>query len=803
MSTKDILAEARRRLLEESDADRVFDELCREYPDLRAEFERLVQELTTHHFHDLAQAPGRVGGESKANLEARSNAEPNKNTQAGADVSSASPQPPRETLPPNILDDGTIHVGDHVAGRYHILERLAVGGMGMVFVAEQRDPVRRRVALKVIKPGMDSQQIIARFALERQVLGLMDHPNIAKVYDGGLTASGRPFFVMEFVRGLPITEFCDREHFDIWQRVQLFIQVCHGVHHAHQKGIIHRDLKPSNVLVTILDGRPVPKVIDFGVAKALNHGLIDETIYTAQHVMIGTLEYVAPEQVISGQIDIDTRADIYSLGVILYQLICGELPLSRQTELRGSLDDVARTIREVVPKRPSHRISEAEKRSKQGNSRSRLQLRRSVSSELDWIVMKCLEKDRDRRYNSATELAADLEAFLNHQPVKAGPPSATYRLKKFLHRHYGKVATALLFLMLLVVSLIISVTGWIRAIRAEREANAEAAVHRALARFISEDLFKKVDTTEQLINGLPSDPNIPLLVVLDRASKQIDSGQLGDQPLVEASLRLTFVRAYLFLGKLDLADHHARRALEIRRQLHGPNHPDTIDALFHLADVHFNADRVADAMSCFEKVIQLEQLRGEDETPLCLRAKHLLLELQSRENPEMPAVVEQLEAIYQKQVQRLGPHHPDTLKTLGTIARKMTETDQFEETEKRLTQLQRTYESVYGPYSGSTVDALNLRANHLVKQGDLIAAEAVYRELLRRATKAFKPDHPIIAVFKHNFAACLALQGEERAEEALALLKSAKPSIEQLPEGHRLRKTFEDTLSQLEKLLSK
>ncbi len=386
------------------------------------------------------------------------------------------------------------------------------------------------------------------------------------------------------------------------------------MHHAHQKGIIHRDLKPSNLLVTIIDGRPIPKVIDFGVAKVLHHGLADQTFHTAANVVIGTLEYVAPEQILSSYLDVDIRADVYSLGVVLYQLLCGHLPLSRERELRGSLDEVARTIREVVPQRPSQRLSRGRKKRSTESNQLNIASRQSISTDLDWIVMKCLEKDRNCRYASVMELISDLECFLQHEPVSARPPSKIYRLNTFVRRHYGKVAVAVLSLVVLIVSLVVSMAGWIREVKAERRAENEAAVHRALANFISTDLFKKMDVLEQQIVGLPPDPNISLISLIDRTSSTINEGRLADQPLVEAALRLTLVKAYLLLGKLEPAAAHARRALEINREMLGPDHTNTIDAIYHLAEVHYSADKVDEAIHCLQNVIDARRRRGESES---------------------------------------------------------------------------------------------------------------------------------------------------------------------------------------------
>src|SRR3989454_1140346 len=324
-------------------------------------------------------------------------------------------------------------------GRYKLLERVGEGGCGVVYVAEQTQPVRRRVALKVIKLGMDTKQVVARFEAERQALAMMDHPNIAKVLDAGTTDVGRPYFVMELVRGIRITDYCDQANLSTRERLDLFIKVCQAIQHAHQKGIIHRDIKPSNILVTLSDGVPVPKVIDFGIAKATEGRLTDATVYTQLHQFIGTPAYMSPEQAEMSGLDIDTRSDIYSLGVLLYELLAGSTPFDAKELMASGIDAMRKTIREKEPMRPSTRLATlgagqltttAKRRSADTSK-----LLHQLKGDLDWIVMKCLEKDRARRYETANGLAADLKRHLNNEPVTARPPSASYRLQKAFHRN--------------------------------------------------------------------------------------------------------------------------------------------------------------------------------------------------------------------------------------------------------------------------------------------------------------------------------------------------------------------------------
>jgi hypothetical protein len=390
--------------------------------------------------------------------------------------------PVLDTKAPTLLND--LEASGTRIGRYRILQTIGEGGFGVVYMAEQEEPVRRKVALKIIKLGMDTKQVVARFEAERQALAMMDHPNIASVLDGGSTETGRPYFVMELVKGIPITEYCDRNSLSTGERLELFVQVCRAVQHAHQKGIIHRDIKPNNVLVTLHDNTPVPKVIDFGIAKATSYRLTEKTLFTEFRQFIGTPEYMSPDQAAISGLDVDTRTDIYSLGVLLYELLTGSTPFDSRTLRTASYEEILHIIREVEPPRPSARVSTlvqdgtdvATPRHAEPGTLSKL-----MRGDLDWIVMKAMEKDRTRRYETASELAADVKRFLNDEPVLASPPRLGYQVQKFVRRHRVGVLAGTTVVAALVVGLLLATFGL-------RQARRQAIHSQEIAAFLG-DLF--------------------------------------------------------------------------------------------------------------------------------------------------------------------------------------------------------------------------------------------------------------------------------------------------------------------------
>ena len=433
-------------------------------------------------------------------------------------------------------------------GPYRIIQPIGEGGMGVVYMAEQEQPVRRRVALKIIKPGMDSRQVIARFEAERQTLALMDHPNIARVLDAGTTDTGRPYFVMELVKGIPITDYCDAARLTPRERIELFIPVCQAIQHAHQKGILHRDIKPSNVLVTLYDDVPVPKVIDFGVAKAIGQRLTERTLFTQHGTVVGTLEYMSPEQAENSALDIDTRTDVYALGVLLYELLSGTTPLERQSLREMGYAEILRRIREEEPPRLSARISKMEQIAAIAARRGLepAQLARLVRGELDWITMKALEKDRTRRYATANDLARDLNRYLADEPVEAGPPSAGYRLRKYARKNRAALSTAAAFLIVLVAAVAVSVRLAVRATQQEAIARRAQAETKAVMDFFRD---KVLAATRPLGQEGGLNREVTLREALDAAEPGIISN-FFDNPSVEAAIRDNLGMSYLYLGEL-------------------------------------------------------------------------------------------------------------------------------------------------------------------------------------------------------------------------------------------------------------
>jgi serine/threonine protein kinase/tetratricopeptide (TPR) repeat protein len=537
------------------------------------------------------------------------------------------------------------HVGAVLAGKYKLVEAIGEGGMGAVYLAQQTEPVKRAVAVKVIKAGMDSKAVLARFEAERQALALMDHPNIAKVLDAGTTESGRPFFVMELVKGVPVTQFCDERKLTPRQRLELFVPVCQAIQHAHQKGVIHRDIKPSNVLVALYDDRPVPKVIDFGVAKAAGQTLTDKTLMTGFGAVVGTPEYMSPEQASLNNLDVDTRSDVYSLGVLLYELLTGSTPVDRKSLGKAALMEVLRIVREVEAPKPSAKLSTLDTLPSVAANRGTepAKLSRLMKGELDWLVLKALEKDRTRRYDTANGLAADVQRYLSGEPVQAVPPSAAYRLKKFARRNRGPVAAVSLILLALLFGIAGTTFGLLRAEQKRREAEQaradetaakeEAVAQRQLARqaeatMLADYRASTDDAIEHLI-GAQTDLGPRARQYLENALRRWQgyAARTGDDELsrdIRAEGHLRVGMLWARLGELNQAEKEYRIALDLFGQLVAqfPANPTYLLVQSHchnnlgtlLSEVGRWADAraaYAAALSGYEKLIAADRVAAE------------------------------------------------------------------------------------------------------------------------------------------------------------------------------------------------
>jgi serine/threonine protein kinase/tetratricopeptide (TPR) repeat protein len=487
---------------------------------------------------------------------------------------------------------GTGERAGAVIGRYKLLEQIGEGGMGTVWMAQQTEPVKRLVAVKLIKPGMDSRTVLARFEAERQALALMDHPNIAKVLDGGAAPDGRPFFVMELVKGIPITRYCDEHRLTPRQRLELFIPVCQAIQHAHQKGIIHRDLKPSNVLVVLYDDKPVPKVIDFGVAKATGQQLTEETLHTGFGAVVGTVEYMSPEQASFNQLDVDTRSDVYSLGVLLYELLAGSPPFTRKELEKAGLLEMLRVIREQEPPRPSSRLSTADGLPTLAANRGTepAKLTKAMRGELDWIVMKTLEKDRNRRYETVNGLAMDVQRYLADEPVLACPPSAMYRFRKFSRRNKVTIALS----AVVIVALIAVTVAWTIAYRNEQRRLAEKSTHEEQLQ-----AEKRENALEKALTAAMSGD-------FSGAEKAIDKAEL----LGASAGQIRILRGQIAFHRGDLEG--AIQHLEQAAKLLAVGQPGAVAARALLALAYANAHKGAEFDAVYQELEKLVPISPED-----------------------------------------------------------------------------------------------------------------------------------------------------------------------------------------------
>jgi tetratricopeptide (TPR) repeat protein len=574
---------------------------------------------------------------------------------------------------------GTEQPGTVLAGRYKLLEQIGEGGMGAVWMAQQTEPVKRLVAVKLIKAGMDSKHVLARFEAERQALALMDHANIARVLDAGTTGAGRPYFVMDLVKGVPITRYCDAHRLTPRQRLELFLPVCQAVQHAHQKGIIHRDLKPSNVLVALYDGKPVPKVIDFGVAKAAGQTLTEKTLVTGFGAIVGTLEYMSPEQAEINQLDIDTRSDIYSLGVLLYELLAGSPPFSRKELEKGGLLEMLRVIREQEPSKPSTKLSTAEGLPTLAANRGTepAKLTKLLRGELDWIVMKALEKDRNRRYDTANGFALDVQRYLADEAVQACPPRATYRLRKFARKNRKALAAAAAFAILLTGATVFSTWQAARARAAQKDALAardrEAELRQQAERASAESQAMFDFVKDRILaaarpkgrqGGLG--PDVKLRDAVEAAAAHVGTS-FARQPLVEARLRRILGSSSWYWGDGKAAEKQYEQAVALFTRLLGPDDRETLACSNDLAIGYALQQRFDEAIDLNLRVLaRLRATVGPDDEQ-SLRTMNNLgrCYFELKRYPEAVKIHQEVLALQQV---KLGPDHASTLRTMTNLA---------------------------------------------------------------------------------------------------------------------------------------
>jgi serine/threonine protein kinase len=694
-------------------------------------------------------------------------------------------------------------------GPYRLIRKLGEGGMGQVWLAEQTAPIKRQVALKLIKVGRYDESVLQRFYAERQSLAMMDHPSIAKVFDAGATSDGQPYFVMEYVPGQPITDYCDRRRLTIRERLELFIKVCEGVQHAHQKAIMHRDLKPANILVVEVDGKPVPRIIDFGLAKAASPQLDGETLalMTQAGGWVGTPGYMSPEQADPGVMDVDTRTDVYSLGAVLYVLLTGCQPFETS---RQRFDEFLRRLREEDPPRPSTKVSgdkETSKSSADKRGAEPQQLVVMLHGDLDWITMKALEKDRARRYGSPMELAADIGRYLSDEPVSARPASVGYRAKKYVLRHTALVAGAAAVFLVLVAGVITSTWQAVKARRAEAQAKQQSAIAQAVNDFLQNDLLAQASAATQSGPSTKPDPDLKVRTALDRAAERIE-GKFAKQPEVEAAIRNTIGQTYTDLGLNPEAGKQLERALDLRRQVLGPEHPETLRTTSNLAAVYDLEGKYAQAEALDSQILEIRRRVLGPEHPDTLTSMMSLafvyyeegkyaqaetlqsqtLEIKRRvlgpENPATLASIYSLSVVYEHEgkyaqaeelnretleIRRrvLGAEHPATLASMNNLAVSYEEEGKYAQAEVLDSQALEIKRRVLGPEHRNTLNSMNNLAIVYWFEGKYAEADALFNQTLEIQRRALGPEHPLTLNTMGNLASDYVDEGKYAEAEVL------------------------------------
>jgi serine/threonine protein kinase/tetratricopeptide (TPR) repeat protein len=687
---------------------------------------------------------------------------------------------PRATLPAPVEAPIRERPGA-VIGAYKLMEQIGEGGFGIVFMAEQTQPVHRKVALKVVKPGMDSKQVLARFEAERQALAIMDHPNIARVLDAGTTDSGRPWFVMELVKGMPITDFCDKTRLPPEARLKLFLDVCAAVQHAHQKGIIHRDIKPSNVLVTMQDGKPLVKVIDFGIAKALAQKLTERTLFTASGQMMGTPAYMSPEQAGMSGLDVDTRTDVYALGVLLYELLTGTTPLDIARLHEAPYVEIQRLIREEEASRPSTRLSSL------GDSATVLagnrgldvkRLTQLLAGDLDQVVMKALEKDRNRRYDTPGHFAEDVERYLRREAILARPPSRVYRVKKFAQRHRAAVLTGAAIAAALLVGLAVATWQAVRATDAEaaalataeaykqakEDAEAREAETKAVLRFVENQVFFVARPKGQA-GGLGR--AVTLRQALEAALPFVEKC-FTNEPLIEARLRLSLGTSFAYLGEDRIAAQQFARARALYARHRGPEHPDTLASMNNLANSYAALGRHADASELYTRTLTIHSARLGPDHPTTLMSMNNLANSYQSLGRHADAL-----ALHERTLElrkaRLGPTHPDTLGSMNNLANSYAalgrHADAFRLRERTL----ELRKARLGPEHPDTLASMSNLASSHAALGRHTAALALREQTLELKKARLGPDHPVTLWSMNSLALSYVALG--RHTDALRLLE--------------------------------